>query len=890
MNRATRLCLAAALAAGLVSLNSHPASAQFDAATSKCRSSIARSGAKLARTELKALSDCHDTRNDDPTLVNTDCNFLATGDLRVTVGVAEAKFARQVLLRCGSMALGPADALYESCPAPCNTDVPTISNFNDVAACLICLTRARVETFAQVAYMEPQSPLEAAPAACHRSLVSSSSRFFNSVLKDVAKCQADAEKEGATSTENCTDTSYADIVGDAYDKAFAAIDRGRCSSLALPDADLDPCGSAGSTPDLATCVLTAADSGGQDLVTELLGLPVTTTTTTSTTTTTVPVGDSACPATAQIVLYSRDSNTECTTDADCDAPRTCDASIGKCTTNTDVDSGWTGYGHGSDTNDEVWMRAHLYCEGPAGPTCGECTVLGVDPAAGNCRCANDSRKICYEPFAASSNDCAACIDGPLEGGGCSNDSDCHAGTCARRCSNDVSSTCSSDGDCPGGTCRLLSDKRCSNGSSCETASDCTGTCSGPGGVCDCYLGAPTPVNSAGTPTCIVDRLAENISGTTDVDLGSSEIASSLRTRVYLGEALTRPCPTCGGICSNNPATLCDRDLDCGGGTCTLDTTAGDGVRDGTCTGGASTGLACDVTATNASFPANPTAEGPSGGGYSLDCMPSVGRNVSGAGLVIDFTQTTGTNQLASNVSCTGSNAGLDCACLVCSADSTVACNSDGDCSAQRGACSLSAATRCDVDGDCAAVDAGTCRAIGRCSLAPSIHCAVNADCDSVSVGTCRASTCSATGPSGETPAPNGCGDLLCTDLGGGEGECTNGPDVTFCDGVVTAAGTGILPCAVDDDCAPGTIGIDGGHCTLSERLGCFLDPIVASGNADPEFPITAATFCLPPTSQAGVNAATGRPGPGRVIQQTAVTTFCASNPSTPYTPGVGGCP
>jgi len=900
MSRTTRLVFAASMAAQFVVSSSLPAAAEFDSFARACRSTVAKSGGKLAKTMLKALGSCHATRNGDQTLVDTDCNFVDSGDLALKVPVAEAKFVQRVTLRCA--ALGPADTLYHACPSPCDADVPDIATYNDVAECLVCLTRARVETFVQTAYTEPQAPLENPEASCHRALTSSSSRFFNAILKDVAKCQARAENKGAMTTQECTETNYATIVSEAYNRAFAAIEDGNCASLSLPAAVLDACGNAGSSADLASCVLGAADSFGKDLVSEMLGLPTTTTTTTTTTsttttTTTLPVGDPLCPNNAQMVLYSRNTNTACATNAECDAPRTCDTALGTCTSSTAVDDGWTGFGHDADTNDGVHTRNHLYCPGPAGPTCGECTVVGLDAAPGDCRCANDSRVICDDPFSPASNDCPvapACDSGPAVGSSCNDDADCSPGGCSRRCSNDVSVSCGSHAECPGGFCRSLSDKRCSDGASCETTGECTGTCgNATTAACDCYLGAPTPINSGETPLCVVHRLAENLSGTVDVDLGSSAIASQLSSTVHLGISRRNPCPTCGGTCSNNPAQFCDRDLDCSGGTCNLDPTPGDGLRGGVCSDfvGADSGQPCDVTATNANFPAYPIAEGPGGGGYSLDCMPD--NNVSGQGLTVNLSQTTGVPQLDANVSCGGPNAALDCPCLMCSAEPTVSCNTDGDCSSQQGSCSLSTASRCDNNSDCLGVDAGPCLAgIQRCNLARSLSCATDADCSSVNVGACEASTCSVTGSAGmgESPLPNACDDLLCSDAGGGEGECSDGPDDRFCDGVVKANATGIVACATNNDCLPVSAGVDAGNCTIVERRKCFLDPIVATGSADPAFPVTAASFCIPPTSSSGLNSLLGLPGPGRAVRQSSLTTYCASNPLVPYTPGVGGCP
>jgi hypothetical protein len=103
---------------------------------------------------------------------------------------------------------------------------------------------------------------------------------------------------------------------------------------------------------------------------------------------------------------------------------------------------------------------------------------------------------------------------------------------------------------------------------------------------------------------------------------------------------------------------------------------------------------------------------------------------------------------------------------------------------------------------------------------------------------------------------------------------------------VKADGAGINACLSNGDCGGGY-----GLCTIADQADCFLDPIVATGNADPEFPVAGAVFCIPPTSNSGVNSAAGLPGPGRVTSQGAARTFCASNHAVDYNPGgIPACP
>jgi hypothetical protein len=277
------------------------------------------------------------------------------------------------------------------------------------------------------------------------------------------------------------------------------------------------------------------------------------------------------------------------------------------------------------------------------------------------------------------------------------------------------------------------------------------------------------------------------------------------------------------------AADCDTGLGSNDGVCgNYDPIANDGVRGGTCFKGRNPDLSCDIDAPNTSFPA------PGGGGQSLDCFPKVGLNVSGAGLKIDIIQTTDLQSVTAAVPC-GSPPDTPriCPCGLCSTEITTTCRSNADCPG-----------------------GGTCEALGTSAA-----------------------------------FPNSCAGGNCSDTGDGiEGECTTGPDIPSCDGIVRANGNGFIQCTNNSECALESIGSDAGACTLLKRLDCFLDPLNSQGVAHPTSPIGAAIFCIAKTSNSGINSTAGLPGPGRVTNQGSSRTFCASNHAVQYQPGVGGCP
>jgi hypothetical protein len=120
-----------------------------------------------------------------------------------------------------------------------------------------------------------------------------------------------------------------------------------------------------------------------------------------------------CPGVAQFALLSKIRGA-CSTNDDCGGIAACDPTVGRCRTRTNLDIGWTGLAHEQDLDDVVPARLKLDCTGPA--PCGECTISGLDPQLGNCRCANDNRIPCFTPHAADEASCGgetcACYFGP----------------------------------------------------------------------------------------------------------------------------------------------------------------------------------------------------------------------------------------------------------------------------------------------------------------------------------------------------------------------------------------------------------------------------------------------------------------------------------------------
>ena len=401
---------AAGLLLGLVV---EPAHAAFSSADLKCRETISKQGAKLAQQAAKTLNECHTKRVDGALPEDTDCNSTVAADTKSKIQKAADKLLDKVPEKCAS--LTPSALNYVGCPSPCDSAVPAITDFNHVAACIECTTRVYVESMTGSAQGDPGLPLGDPEARCHDSIGSNQTKHFLTVVKERRKCQKSAEKGGAMDVSSCVNADPKGKIAKTRNKVEAALEPA-CAGAVL--ASLDSC--AEITLDaVESCVFDDSAASSRAFGTRVFrslyelnpGGGATTTTfngsTTSTTTTTMGGGgpqDPQCPNKAELILYAGTRGTTCANNGDCGGFGECNTTLGRCTTVSELDTGWTGIAHDADIIDEAVTVADINCPGPA-PTCGECTIAGLNPDPGYCRCANNNRVICDQPFAADANDC-----------------------------------------------------------------------------------------------------------------------------------------------------------------------------------------------------------------------------------------------------------------------------------------------------------------------------------------------------------------------------------------------------------------------------------------------------------------------------------------------------
>ncbi len=352
----------------------------------------------------------------------------------------------------------------------------------------------------------------------------------------------------------------------------------------------------------------------------------------------------------------------------------------------------------------------------------------------------------------------------------------------------------------------LHSQRCLGDSSIVCTSD--GAC-GANAPCKFFFGSYLPLAAGGVSTCVGNVFNGGITGTANMQTGTSAGTASITSRVFTGPTISNPCPNCIG-----------------------DATVNDGVKGGTCSSGLHSGAACDASgkSPNASF-----------GTTSLDCPPLSGGAI--ANLPIDLSNTTGTKSrmlAASNPACraSGWTSGFACQCDTCDNAAATPCSSNADCGS--GVCG---GKRC-ISG----ANAGkACAAVSEC---PGSNCGVPGfatapnQCD----GGPGSNDCVA---DAGTPSPN---DRI----------CSSGPFDIFCTPTETFRG-----CTVNGDCPfPGDTCTGGKNRDCFDN-GVVGEAVNATGHADPPSnhqsnPSLAALFCIGPTTSSSVNSAAGLPGLGRL--------------------------
>src|SRR5207247_2076493 len=82
-----------------------------------------------------------------------------------------------------------------------------------------------------------------------------------------------------------------------------------------------------------------------------------------------------------------------------------------------------------------------------------------------------------------------------------------------------------------------------DGNACTAVSECPGGGVCPAaGTCKFFFGTYLPLAAGGVSTCVENTFNAGISGTANIETGTSAGAASITSRVFTGPTLAEPCP------------------------------------------------------------------------------------------------------------------------------------------------------------------------------------------------------------------------------------------------------------------------------------------------------------------------------------------------------------
>jgi hypothetical protein len=348
--------------------NSDAFHTEYDALELKCRSTISKNFSKAVTTGQKVIAGCHKGR--DKTGNALDCNLLdsSNADAKGKFAKIQSKLLDGIQKACVATGIN-SDVLdeYVSCPEPCTTDLGLpnpLATYGQLGQCLACVAREEAETHGLATLGLPAAPLGETEQACRIAIGKFYGKYMKTVLKERAKCQNSAEKNGVLhlADSGCANADPKGKIASMLSKAETGVDSS-CAAANL--GVVDSCANT-SVADLQACLQTETDSTSDAGVVYSYSLPPT-----------------ICPA--AITTYTIAG-----------AP-----AVGEPLGVTRLDSGWNGIGHGQDIVHNYATSVSVTCPNST-PPCGACTVDGLDSggeqSAAFTRCKEDPTIACSNPF------------------------------------------------------------------------------------------------------------------------------------------------------------------------------------------------------------------------------------------------------------------------------------------------------------------------------------------------------------------------------------------------------------------------------------------------------------------------------------------------------------
>ena len=263
------LVFAAVLIAGTAGA---PASAALSKEDSLCRRYLGTRVRVLADTIVNEGRKCNRDRSRGRLDPSVDCNDPDSPTFPGLAKVARAadKVADIAAKKCSSGVSTPSANGYASCPTPCDTAVPSITSYDDVAACLVCLAKSEASTALDAVYGSSPAIQSQADDAwrCQNSYIGPEIRsYIKKRVIEQQKCQY-KEDRGSIGSLDCQTADLTGAIGKKLAKLQAEVDK--CSDQDL--AVLTSC-SATSTTEELSCLSNAAVAMADALFTDVYPEP-----------------------------------------------------------------------------------------------------------------------------------------------------------------------------------------------------------------------------------------------------------------------------------------------------------------------------------------------------------------------------------------------------------------------------------------------------------------------------------------------------------------------------------------------------------------------------------------------------------------------------------------
>lgn len=226
----------------LITLIPLPAAAELSRGDAQCRRGLAFAVRRHSLRIVRQLELCHFKRVLGHLPSDTDCNSLLNLPSPRVVSKIEASVAHLAKTHCRDA--GPPSSIgFNECPAPCNAI--TISNYQDVAECLVCTTR---EQATQTVAFALGTPPVGGPSSDVTKCVDAVSKALRKTLakrvEQERRCQYLVDLARINVATDCRTADLSGVVEVAVERSHEYLARckgrartvvGGCASMRLSD-------------------------------------------------------------------------------------------------------------------------------------------------------------------------------------------------------------------------------------------------------------------------------------------------------------------------------------------------------------------------------------------------------------------------------------------------------------------------------------------------------------------------------------------------------------------------------------------------------------------------------------------------------------------------------